>query len=68
MGRYSLDYLESLPTLNQGHTCDLKLDNGKRRVWLSRCGVDDGLPYDNMVTVEKLQDGRWVTVSTYEAE
>lgn len=66
--RYSLSELESLPTLSTGQADDLKVDTGKARVWLSRCGVEDGEPYANKVTVEKLRDGRWVTVEEYEAK
>lgn len=37
-------------------------------VWLSRCTVADGEPYNNKVTVEKLIGGRWEIADTYKAE
>lgn len=67
---FTLNELEALPTLSQGHTDNLKyedLDVGVR-VWLSRCGVEDGEPYPNKVTVERLVDGRWEAVEQYEAK
>lgn len=66
MKTYTAKTLESMPTISHGHFDDLKIDTGKVRVWLSRCGIADGLPYDNMVSVEKLIDGVWTTVAEYE--
>jgi hypothetical protein len=66
--RYSVEYLESLPTLHQGQADDCKLDDGETRIWLSRCTVEDGEPYNNKVTVERLVDGRWVETETYPAQ
>ena len=63
---YTAGELEDMPTLSSGQFDNLKVDTGELRVWLCRCGVADGLPYDNMVTVERLRDGRWVKVSEYE--
>ena len=63
---YSARDLEHLPTLATGQADDLKIDDGDTRVWLCRCGIDDGMPFDNAVTVEKLQNGRWVQVEQYE--
>jgi hypothetical protein len=65
---FTLEDLEELPTLAQGQTGNLKIENKDRRVWLSRCTVADGEPYDNMVTIERRRDGRWVTATTYEAK
>lgn len=60
--------LEDLPRLAQGQADDLKVDDGDGwRVWLCRCGVEDGMPFDNQVTVERLIDGRWITVAVWEA-
>jgi hypothetical protein len=64
---YSLEELEAIPTLSQGQADDLKIDSGTVRIWLSRCGVEDGEPCDNKVTIEEYVDGRWVEVGWYEA-
>ena len=56
-----------MPTLSKGQFDDLKYDNGRIRVWLSRCSKDDGEPYNNKVTEEKLIDGKWEIVNVYEA-
>lgn len=64
---YSLAEIESMPTINQGWTDNLKIDTGTERVWLSRLTVEDGNPYNNQVTVERLTDGCWKTVEEYEA-
>lgn len=58
--------LQDLPTLCVGQSCNLKMDDGETRVWLSRCGVADGAPYDNAVTIEQLVDGRWIVLEVYE--
>lgn len=64
-----LAVLEALPTLSEAHTADLKIesDDKTERVWLERVGRDSGMPYDNMVTVEFLLNGKWVTIAEYEA-
>ncbi len=64
----SLKHLEHLPTLHQGQADDCKIDNGQHRVWLSRCGVEDGEPYDHKVTIEALIEGRWETIGEYQAK
>jgi hypothetical protein len=64
---YTLETLESLPTLAQGQTCNLKIDKEEYRVWLSRCTVADGEPFNNKVTVEHLKDGQWVDHCIYPA-
>lgn len=78
---FSLDYLESLPTIAQGQADDLKIDTGSMRVWLSRCTMADGEPFDNKVTIEHLKEGGfviedgvprrtfgWQITATYQAE
>jgi hypothetical protein len=66
MRRYTADELRDLPTLSVGQADDLKVDTGTRRVWLGRCGVADGAIYDNQVTVERLEDGKWILSECYE--
>ncbi len=68
MRHYTLEELEGMDTLATGQADDLKVDTGQYRVWLSRCTVDDGEPYDNKVSVEELIDGRWITVEYYQAK
>ena len=62
---YTAKALERRKTLVTGQCDDLKIRTSKTRVWLSRCGVEDGEPFDNKVTIEKLAGGRWVTVEEY---
>lgn len=57
-----------MPTLAVGQADDLKVWEDHLRVWLSRCGVADGEPYENKVTVEKWVNLRWTEVDTYQAE
>lgn len=64
---YTLDELEAMPTLKQGQADDLKIENGDVRIWLSRCGVEDGEPCNNKVTIEERRRGSWVEVGWYEA-
>jgi hypothetical protein len=56
--------LEGLPTLSEGHMDDLKFDDGKRRVWLSRMTAedynDDERAFENeLVTIEENKGGSW---------
>ena len=65
---YTLKELEGLKTIMQGQADDLKIEDGNIRVWLSRMTIGDGMPYNNQVTVEKLdENGSWNTIEEYEA-
>lgn len=57
------DRLEALPTLSTGQTCDLKMDDGETRTWLSRCGIADGMCCPRHITIEHLVNGRWTTLA-----
>lgn len=67
--RWNAADLEDMPTLSVGQADDLKAEgedeDGPYRVWLSRCGVADGEPYPNKVTVERCRNGRWEEDETY---
>ena len=65
---YTLKQMERMPTIGQGHTDDLKVETDDTRIWLSRMTIEDGMPYNNEVTIEKLQDGKWLAVRSYEAK
>jgi len=67
---YTLAELEAMPTLTVGQADDLKIETETRRVWLSRLGVADGMPYANQVTEEYRDPGQhWgqSRVRTYRA-
>jgi hypothetical protein len=71
MRRFTLEELEAMPTLCVGQAADLKVESDEGdgiRIWLSRCGVADGEPYENKVSVEKYVNLRWQEVSTYQAK
>ena len=63
--QFSAQELEGMPTLCTGQADDLKYDDGKTRVWLSRCTKDDGEPYNNKITIERLRGGRWEIEDEY---
>lgn len=65
---YTLAELEALPTLCESQADDLKIEKPGYRVWLSRCTVDDGEPYDNKVTIEERINGCWVETQHYPAQ
>lgn len=54
------DVIAGMPTLAQDQTCDMKYDDGSRRVWLSRMGPEDGSCCYDHIQIEALVDGRWV--------
>lgn len=64
---HSLSDLKALPTLSVGQADDLKIDTGNRRVWLSRCTVEDGEPCNNKVTIEEYDGDLWTEIGWYEA-
>jgi hypothetical protein len=68
MKKYTLRELQQMETIGQGHTDNLKIKTEDTKVWLSRMTVEDGMPYNNMVTIEKLIDGKWETIEEYPAE
>jgi hypothetical protein len=65
---FTLESLRALPTLSVGQADNLKFDEGGYRIWLCRCGVADGMPYDNQTTIERFEEtaGRWVDAYTFE--
>ncbi len=65
---YTLNELQNLPNLGDSHFDNLKIETKNSRVWLSRCTVDDGEPYNNKVTVERLVNGNWKIIQTYQAK
>lgn len=67
MDRFTLRQMEAFQTLSQGQYANLKVNGPTLRVWLARVGKDDGAPYDNGVTVERLINGKWTIVDEYEA-
>jgi len=62
---YTTNELENLPTLCVGQADNLKIETKNKRVWLCRCGVADGMAYDNQITIERYIINQWVTVETY---
>ena len=68
MRKYTLRELQAMETISQGHTDDLKIKSEDIKVWLYRMTIEDGMPYNNMVTIEKLtNDGRWEIIEEYTA-
>jgi hypothetical protein len=61
-----LETLRALPVLAQGQIDDLKVEiqfnEDRYRTWLSRGTKEDGLEWDDEVTVERLVGGCWVSV------
>jgi len=66
--QFTLAALEAAPTKSVGQADSLKIETGRTRVWLCRCGIADGMPYDNQITVERLVNGRWITSDTFEGK
>ena len=76
MKRFSLSKVKRLPVLHQGHFDNLIWVNfnthspfrnvGDTKVWVSRCTVADGMPYNNQVTVEMWDGNKWEIVDQYE--
>ena len=65
---YTTEQLEELPTLCEGQADDLKVDDGDVRYWLSRCGLVDGEPWQNTVTIEARSNGCWSDAVRYDGD
>lgn len=65
---FRLEDIEEQETIHSGQYENLKFDDGQIRVWQSRMTVADGMPYDNEITVEVLDDGCWVTKHSFPLE
>lgn len=63
----SLEELEAMTVIEQGQADDLLIASDGERIWLSRCGIEDGEPWNNKVTIERLVGGRWTEIEWYEA-
>jgi hypothetical protein len=64
--KWKAEELRRMQTLSTGQADDLKVEGRFVRVWLSRCSVEDGEPFNNKITVEHLINGRWETSEEYE--
>ena len=63
------DWLDSIATITEGYTGDLKVDTGGLRIWLHRTSIEDGEPHRNTVTIEcRDPDGCWHDVLTYDGD
>lgn len=64
---------QSMPTLHQGHTDNLKFASTTFKVWTSRMsradyaeGIEGAKAFSNeRLTIEKLIDGVWTTLDQY---
>lgn len=70
---YDTTTLEDLPTLCEAQADDLKVettleDGTPARVWLSRCGLADGEPWESTVSLELCFEGRWETVQRWNGD
>lgn len=69
---YTARELEQLPVITQGQADDLhvelELNRIRWRVWLCRCGISDGMPYNNMITIEGYDpsDFKWKDAVRYQ--
>ena len=64
--KYTAKQLRAMPTRSVGQADDLKVETSTMRVWISRCTVEDGEPFDDKVTVERLRNGRWEVADEYQ--
>lgn len=67
MIKFSLTVLNKLNTISSSQFDNLKLETDCIRVWLSRMEIADGMEYNNQVTIEELENGKWTITEQYEA-
>ena len=73
MKKLTLKQVKEYPVIHQSHFDNLikefEQKGIKYRVWVSRCTIDDGMPYDNQITVEKFDETNgytWTIEKQYE--
>lgn len=64
----SAKQLDVMETLTQAYACDLKIDTGDYRVFLSRLDAEDGEPFANTVYVEAYKLGVWDDLGCYDGD
>jgi len=47
----AINNIRRMHTIEQGHTDNLKADDGRVRLWVSRMTVADGAPCDNQISI-----------------
>ena len=62
---FELNDIKEQEVLHSGQFDNLMFDNYKMRVWLSRMTIGDGAPCNDEITVELLENGRWVTKHSF---
>lgn len=65
---YTTAELEAMPVLSQGWTDNLHVHTHKVKYWLARGDRTSGHPYDNTVTIERMENGCWITVCEYDGD
>lgn len=69
---WNYERLSALPTLAVGQIDDLKYEGTHNstdyRVWLSRCGIEDGETWEHTGSLEILNDGKWTIAMTWNAD
>ena len=73
MKKLTLKQVKELPVIRQSHFDNLiqeyEQKGTKYRVWVSRCTKEDGMQYDNQITVEKFDETNgytWTIEEVYE--
>lgn len=61
-----IDLLDAMATIEIAQASDLKISHPDIRVWVSRCGLADGEPYERTVYLETLISGRWYVFGHYD--
>jgi len=64
----TLKEVKAMPVIRRTHASNVIVEEGIRRVSVSRMTVADGMPYDNQVIVEICIGGQWYVVAQYEAK
>lgn len=65
---YTTAELKAMPVIEQGWTDNLHYHADGVKYWLARGDRTSGHPFDNTVTIERLVDGRWITVCEYNGD
>jgi hypothetical protein len=62
--------LDDMETMTVAQVCDLKMERDGFRVWVSRCGLADGEPFEETVYLEEYneEDGMWTDLAYFDGD
>lgn len=64
----SIDDINAADVISSAQFDDLLYDKDGLRIWVSRMSIEDGMPYNDQVTIEEYSETKrkWIITNRYE--